>query len=103
MLYKREQYLEKIRPFYHDCDLIKIVTGIRRCGKSCLLQTIAQELKDQGIPESDIIYLNLDQYGLQNIATPQELDALVQQRMGASPSSSRAATPICCPGSWPPN
>ena len=81
MLYKREQYLEKIRPFYHDCDLIKIVTGIRRCGKSCLLQTIAQELKDQGIPESDVIYLNLDQYGLQNIATPQELDALVQQRI----------------------
>lgn len=81
MLYKREQYLRKIRPFYHDCGLIKIVTGIRRCGKSCLLQTIAQELKEQGIPESDIIYLNLDQYGLQDISTPQELDELVQRRV----------------------
>ncbi|MBW3083754.1 ATP-binding protein [Bifidobacterium phasiani] len=80
MLYRREQYLQKIRPFYHDCGLIKIITGIRRCGKSCLLQTIAQELKEQGVPESDIIYLNLDQYGLQDIDTPRELDMLVQQR-----------------------
>lgn len=80
MLYRREQYLRKIRPFYHDCGLIKIITGIRRCGKSCLLQTIAQELKEQGVPESDIIYLNLDQYGLHDIATPRELDGIVQLR-----------------------
>lgn len=81
MLYRREQYLRKIRPFYHDFGLIKIITGIRRCGKSCLLQTIAQELKEQGVAEADIIYLNLDQYGLQDISTPQELDALIQRHV----------------------
>ena len=43
-LYHREQYLKKIRPFYDD-DLIKVITGIRRCGKSCLMATIAEELR----------------------------------------------------------
>lgn len=36
-LYRREQYLKKIRPFYDDDGLIKVITGIRRCGKSCLM------------------------------------------------------------------
>ena len=35
----REHYIEKIRPFY-DSDLIKILTGIRRCGKSVILEQI---------------------------------------------------------------
>ncbi len=35
-LYRRELYLERLRPFY-DTDLIKVVTGMRRCGKSCLM------------------------------------------------------------------
>ena len=38
---KREMYLKKIRPFYH-LDLIKVITGIRRCGKSVLLQQIKE-------------------------------------------------------------
>lgn len=42
-LYYRENYLKKIRGFYHETDLIKVITGIRRCGKSCLMQTIAEE------------------------------------------------------------
>lgn len=47
-IYKREKYLEKIRPFY-DSDLIKIITGIRRCGKSCILKLIVDELKQKGV------------------------------------------------------
>ena len=39
-LYRREKYLKRIRPFYHDTDLIKVITGIRRCGKSYLLNEI---------------------------------------------------------------
>ena len=42
---KREQYLTKIREFYH-MDLIKVITGIRRCGKSVLLMQIMDELKE---------------------------------------------------------
>ncbi len=33
-LYFREKYLKKIRDFYHDTELIKVITGVRRCGKS---------------------------------------------------------------------
>ena len=42
-LYKREQYLKKIRGFYHTDDLIKVITGVRRCGKSSLMQTISKQ------------------------------------------------------------
>ena len=43
----REHYIEKIRPFY-DSDLIKIITGVRRCGKSVIKDQIEQELREQG-------------------------------------------------------
>jgi len=55
----RERYLTKIRPFY-DQDLIKVIMGIRRCGKSVLLLQIIDELKEKGIPESQIIYINFE-------------------------------------------
>lgn len=37
-LFPRENYLKKIRGFYHDDGMIKAITGVRRCGKSCLMQ-----------------------------------------------------------------
>ena len=55
----RERYLTKIRPFY-DQDLIKVIMGIRRCGKSVLLLQIIDELKEKGIAESQIIYINFE-------------------------------------------
>ena len=58
---KREMYLKKIRPFYH-LDLIKVITGIRRCGKSVLLQQIKEELLAEGIREDQILYLNFEDY-----------------------------------------
>ena len=36
-LFPRENYLKKIRGFYHDDGMIKVITGVRRCGKSCLI------------------------------------------------------------------
>ena len=56
---KREQYLEKIRNFY-DSDLIKILVGIRRSGKSVILSQIIQELKERGIENNHIIYVNFE-------------------------------------------
>ena len=55
----REIYLSKIRPFY-DQDLIKVIMGIRRCGKSVLLLQIIDELKEKGIEEKQIIYVNFE-------------------------------------------
>ena len=52
----RERYLNEIRPFY-DSDLIKIITGIRRCGKSVILKTICEEISKK---TSNIIYLDFE-------------------------------------------
>ena len=49
----REKYLSKIRPFY-DQDLIKVIMGVRRCGKSVLLLQIIEELKEKLASVSDI-------------------------------------------------
>ena len=79
-LYKRENYLKKIRGFYHDTDIIKVITGVRRCGKSCLMETIAGERTEAGIASENIIYLNLDKRGYRNIKTTDQLDALFEQK-----------------------
>ena len=55
----REKYLKKIRPFYNQ-DLIKVITGIRRCGKSVILRQIINEIKDSGVKEENVIYINFE-------------------------------------------
>lgn len=76
-LYKREKYLKRIRPFYDATDIIKVITGIRRCGKSSLMDTIAEELRTNGVPDSNIIYIDLDRYGFKNIKTQLQLESLI--------------------------
>lgn len=76
-LYKREDYLSKIRGFYNDSKMIKVITGIRRCGKSYLLKTIIEELKEIGVDEKDIIYIELDEKGYKDIETPEELEKTI--------------------------
>ena len=53
----RDQYLAKMRPFY-ESDLIKVLIGMRRCGKSVLLKQIIAELLEKGIEEDKIVYLS---------------------------------------------
>ena len=75
-LYKREDYLSKIRGFYDD-TMIKVITGIRRCGKSYLLKTVIEELKEKGIKDKDIIYIELDRKEYKDIQTPSELEKII--------------------------
>ena len=75
-IYKREDYLNKIRGFYND-TMIKVITGIRRCGKSYLLKTIIEELKENNIKEKDIIYIELDKKKYRNIKKPEQLEKLI--------------------------
>ena len=79
-LYIRENYLKKIRGFYHADDLIKVITGVRRCGKSSLMQMIANELKAAGTPESRIIYLDLDKREYRNVVTANQLESLIMSK-----------------------
>ena len=77
-LFRRESYLKKIRGFYHDDGMIKVITGIRRCGKSCLMHTIEEELREAGVPDSNIAYFDLDKYGFRSVKTPEQLEALIE-------------------------
>lgn len=56
----RTKYLEKIRPYYHS-DLIKVISGVRRCGKSTLMKQIMNELAAT-VPDDHIISVNLEDY-----------------------------------------
>ena len=76
-LFRRETYLKKIRGFYHAEDLIKVITGVRRCGKSSLMQIIADELRASGVTEDRIVFLNLDKREYRKIKTADQLDALI--------------------------
>lgn len=76
-LFARENYLKKIRNFYHTDDLIKVITGVRRCGKSCLMQLVAEELREAGVPEKNIIYIDLEKRGYRNVKTASELETLI--------------------------
>ena len=57
----REEYLERLRNLKHK-KLIKIVTGIRRCGKSTVLEMFRDELLNNGVEENQIIFINFEDY-----------------------------------------
>lgn len=76
----REKYLSKIRPFY-DVDLIKVIMGIRRCGKSVLLLQIIDELKNRPINESHIIYINFEYKDYSFIRNDLDLHNYIKERI----------------------
>ena len=77
---KREQYLEKIRNFYNS-NLIKILVGIRRSGKSVILSQIIQELKDKGIDSEHIIYVNFEFIEFEDLTDYKELNKYIKERI----------------------
>lgn len=68
----RPSYLKKIMP-YVDTPFVKILTGIRRCGKSTIMKMIMNELKNQGISEKQILYYSFDSLQYEDIKTAKEL------------------------------
>lgn len=80
-LYIREKYLKKIRGFYRDTDIIKVLTGIRRCGKSCLMEMIADEIVAAGTSRDHIHYFDLDSRSYKMIKTADQLERLLDSVM----------------------
>ena len=83
-LFPRENYLKKIRGFYHDDGMVKVITGVRRCGKSCLMQCIAEELRAEGVDDGHIVFFDLDRYGYRSVKAPEQLEALVEPLLAVS-------------------
>jgi len=80
-VYPREKYIKKLRPFYSS-DIIKVITGIRRCGKSFILKGIINELLNTGVIESQIVYIPLDKRGFKNIKTAEQLEERIESLLG---------------------
>ena len=73
---QREHYIEQVRPFY-DSDLIKIITGVRRCGKSVIMEQIIKEISEK---TDNIIYLNFEDKKVSaNITNAEKLISFVEE------------------------
>lgn len=77
---KREMYLKKIRDSY-DSELIKIIVGVRRSGKSVLMMQIIDELKEKGINEDHIIYINFEDYDYTDYTKPKEFNKYIKDKI----------------------
>ena len=79
-LYFREKYLKKMRGFYHDVEVIKVITGVRRSGKSCLMAMVKEELLRGGVAPENIIFLDLDSKECRKIKTADGLEEVIDSR-----------------------
>ncbi|GFH42833.1 ATPase [Lactococcus hodotermopsidis] len=82
---KREIYLKQIRPFINK-DIIKVITGLRRSGKSCVLEQLRDEIIDSGVKSNHILYLNFESLKWSHLTDSASLydyiNAFVQNKKG---------------------
>ena len=76
----RKEYLERLRNLKHK-KLIKIITGIRRCGKSTVMEMFRDELLENGVDENQIIFLNFEDYDNKHLRNPDELYSYIKERL----------------------
>lgn len=76
---KREMYMKRIRPFI-GTDLIKVMTGIRRCGKSVMLDLIKEELTASGIHPTQFISINFEDLNYSHLQTAKALHDEITNR-----------------------
>ena len=77
---KREIYLTRIRGFY-DSDLVKILVGIRRCGKSVILKQIMNEIKEKGVQEDHILYINFELVEFEELKDYKKLNYYIKEKI----------------------
>ena len=77
---KREMYLKKIRDSY-DSELIKIIVGVRRSGKSVLMTQIIEEIKEKGVRKDHIIYINFEDYDYIEYTEPKAFNKFVKSKI----------------------
>ncbi len=90
-LINRPEYLNQLIE-HKDVDLVKIVTGIRRCGKSSLLDLFHEHLLNSGVNEDHIIHMNLESLKYRNITNYTELYDYISERIPADCAESNKST-----------
>lgn len=76
----RERYLKLIRPFYNQ-ELIKVLIGIRRSGKSVILKQIIDQLKQKNIDNNHIIYINFEDYDYEEYTNHKKLNEYIKEKI----------------------
>lgn len=77
---KRTEYIDKIRPFF-DSEIIKVISGIRRSGKSKLLELIIEEIKENNVDDSHIIKINFDDMEYDYLLDAKSLDTYIKEKI----------------------
>lgn len=77
---KRTEYLNKLIAF-RDKKIIKVITGVRRCGKSTLMQIYQDYLRDNGVEENCIVSVNLEDYDYYELRQPKNLHSYIKERL----------------------
>lgn len=81
MFVMREGYMSLLESARGRTDLVKVITGVRRCGKSTLMDQFEMRLKDQGVPESAILHLDLESLECRGITEGSQVLDMVESRL----------------------
>jgi predicted AAA+ superfamily ATPase len=81
-MHNRDLYIDKIKKFINK-PVIKVITGMRRVGKSCFLQLLIDEIKGQGVGSKQIIYINFDLLEFDNLRDYRALDLHIREQSAA--------------------
>ena len=84
MMIKREMYMKRIRPFI-GTELVKVMTGIRRCGKSVMLELIKEELVESGVSPAQFISINFEDLNYAHLQTAKALHDEITKRAADTP------------------
>ncbi len=80
MIIQRQEYLDKLIAF-RDKQIIKVVTGVRRCGKSTLLEIFQDYLKQNGVSSKQILAINFEDYDFHELCNPDKLHAYIKDHL----------------------
>ena len=80
MKIKRKEYLDKIIAL-KDKQIIKVVTGVRRCGKSTLMELFKEYLRNNGVYDEQIVAVNLEDYDYEELCEPKNLHTYIKERL----------------------
>ena len=83
MLKMREKYLNTLIS-YQNSEFVKVITGVRRAGKSFLLRLFCKHLSESGIPERNIIYINFEHFDSESLKTAQALNEYLKTKVSGS-------------------